>query len=80
MYFASDSDDSKGSKKIWAKDGFFGEQPSDLTLLKADFPENLLVYVNQGTVSTVKCGDQAIYLVTIVLGQVIPLANLLMLS
>ena len=75
IYFASDSDDSKGSKKIWAKDGFFGEQRSDLTLLKADFLENLLVYVNQGTVSTVKGGDQAIYLVTIALGQVIPLAN-----
>ena len=75
MYFASDSDDSKGSKKIWDKDGFFGEQRSDLTLLKTDFLENLLVYVNQGTVSTVKGGDQTIYLVNIVLGQVISLAN-----
>ena len=56
MYFAPDSDDSKGREKIWAKDGFFGEQRSDLTLLKADFPENFLVYVNQGTVSTVKGG------------------------
>ena len=68
MSFASDSDNSKRSKKIWAKDGFFGEQRSNLTLLKADFLENLLVYVNQGTVSTVKGGNQAIYLVNIVLG------------
>ena len=75
MYLTSDSDDSKGSEKIWAKDGLFREQRSDLTLLKADFQENLLVYVKQGTVSTVKGGDQAIYLVNIVLVQVIPLAN-----
>ena len=75
MYLTSDSDDSKGIEKIWAKDGLFREQRSDLTLLKADFQENLLVYVKQGTVSTVNGGDQAIYLVNIVLGQVIPLAN-----
>ena len=43
-----------------------------LTLFKRDFPENTLIYINQGTISTVK-GNLAIYLVNVVLGQVLPM-------
>ena len=39
-------------------------------------PENSLIYVNNGIISTVKGGDYAIYLDYIVLGQLIPAKNL----
>ena len=45
-----------------------------MTIPKANFPENTLVYVNQGTISQVKEGE-AIYLEYVVLGQIMHLAN-----
>ena len=48
--------------------GFFGDQRAELTILKANFPENTLVYVNQGTVSLVKGGEKAISLDFVVVG------------
>lgn len=42
---------------------------------KADFPENTLVYVNQATYSKLKDSDEAIYTISIVLAQILPLAN-----
>ena len=62
------------TEKIWIESGFFQEQRIDLTIPKANFPENTLVYVNQGTISQVKEGE-AIYLEYVVLGQIMPLAN-----
>ena len=56
------------------ENGFFNEQRSDLTTTKPDFPENTLVYVNQGSISTVKCG-YTIYLEFVILGQLMPVAN-----
>ena len=35
-----DDDPSKGRENIWPQFGFFGEQRSDLTILKANFPED----------------------------------------
>ena len=35
-----DDDPSKGSENIWPQFGFFGAQRSDLTILKANFPED----------------------------------------
>ena len=55
--------------------GFFNEQRSALTITKPNFPENTLVYVNQGSVSTVK-GGHAIYLEFVIIGQLMPIANL----
>ena len=46
-----------------------------LTIPKANFPENTLCYVNQGTVSLVKDGEKAIYLEFVVIGQLMPVAN-----
>ena len=62
------------TEKIWNESRFFQEQRIDLTIPKANFPENALVYVNQGTISQVKEGE-AIYLEYVVLGQIMPLAN-----
>ena len=46
-----------------------------MTLSKVNFPEIILRYVNQGQVSLVKGGEQAIYLEDVVCGQIMPLAN-----
>ena len=62
------------TENIWKKSGFFKDQRIDLTIPKANFPENTLCYVNQGTISQVKDGE-AIYLEYVILGQIMPLAN-----
>ena len=60
--------------KIWEEPGFFKDQRVDLTTPKANFPENTLVYVNQGSISQMKDGE-AIYVEYVVLGQIMPVAN-----
>ena len=75
MVLSVTDDESKGSGKIQKDFGFFGDQRAELTILKANFPENCLVYVNQGQLSIVKGGEKAIYLDFIVLGQIMPAAN-----
>ena len=75
MVLSLQDDESKGTENIWKENGFFGDQRAELTILKANFPENTLVYVNQGTVSLVKGGDKAIYLDFVVVGQIMPSAN-----
>ena len=62
------------TEKIWEESGFFKEQRIDLTIPKANFPENTLCYVNQGSVSQVKDGE-AIYLEYVILGQIMAVAN-----
>ena len=62
------------TENIWKKSVFFKDQRIDLTIPKANFSENTLCYVNQGTVSQVKDGE-AIYLEYVILGQIMPLAN-----
>ena len=62
------------TEKIWEEQGFFKDQRVDLTIPKANFPENTLVYVNQGSISQMKDGE-AIYLEYVVLGQIMPVAN-----
>ena len=62
------------TEKIWEEPGFFKDQRVDLTISKANFPENTLVYVNQGSISQMKDGE-AIYLEYAVLGQIMPVAN-----
>ena len=62
------------TEKIWEEPGFFRDQRIDLTIPKANFSENILVYVNQGSVSQMKDGE-AIYLEYVVLGQIMPVAN-----
>ena len=60
--------------KKFGKNSFFGDQKINFTIKKPNFPENALVYCNQGTISTLKDGDYAIYLYYVILSQII-LAN-----
>ena len=46
MIVSLSDDESKGSKRIWLESGFFGDQRAELTILKANFPEKSLCYVN----------------------------------
>ena len=75
MLLSFQDDESKGSEKIWLESGFFGDQRAELTILKANFPENMFCYINQGTVSLVKGGEKMLYLDLVVLGQIMPVAN-----
>ena len=75
MLLSFQDDESKGSEKIQLESGFFGDQRAELTILKANFPENMLCYINQGTVSLVKGGEKTLYLDFVVLGQVMHVAN-----
>ena len=68
MVLSVQDDESKSTENIWKENGFFGDQRAELTILKANFPENTLVYVNQGTVSLVKGGEKAISLDFVVVG------------
>ena len=53
---------------------FFGDQRAGLTIKKANFPENTLVYISNGSVTPVK-GRHAIYLEYVILAQILPVAN-----
>ena len=75
MVLSLTDDESKGSEKIWKEFGFFKDQRVELTISKANFPENTLVYINQGSLSVVKGGEKAIYLDFVILGQIMPIAN-----
>ena len=68
--------DSKGSERIWIEHGFFGDQRADLTIQKANFPENCLCHINQATVSLVKGGEKAIYCDYVIVSQIMPIANI----
>lgn len=68
------NDDSKKAEYAWKENGFFNDQRSDLTILKPNFPENTLVYVNQVTISAVKDGH-AIYLEFVITDQIMLIAN-----
>ena len=63
---------SLASESIWVSNGFFGNQRSDLTLSKENFPENTLIYLNQGVITDLKAGDCTIYLDYVVITQILP--------
>ena len=75
MLVSFEDDDSKNSENVWLESGFFDDRWSDLTIPKANFPENTFCYVNQETVLLVKGGEKAIHLEFVVIGQVMPVAN-----
>ena len=74
MMVSLDDHKDSNTEKVWAENGYFDDQRIELTIPKANFPENTLVYVNQGSISQMKDG-QAIYLEYVVLGQIMPVAN-----
>ena len=67
--------DKLSGEKIWKEDGFFKDVKAQLNLEKVNIPENCLVYVNQGFLSTVKSGEIAMYLHNFVIDQLIIAAN-----
>ena len=75
MMISFQDDEAKNTEHVWQESEFFDDHRSDLLIPKANFPENTLVYVNQGSVSLVKGGGQAIYLEFVVIGQLMPVAN-----
>ena len=74
MLISLKEDESKKTETVWLGNGFFDEQIIDLIITKPKFPENALVYVNEGLVSTVK-GGHAIYLEFVIIAQLMPVAN-----
>ena len=71
LLLLSDDKPSLDTELIWQQNGYFGNQRRELTLNKVNFPENTLIYTNQGSVLTLKCGEHAIYLDYVILGQLI---------
>ena len=57
------------------KSSFFGDEKGEFTINKANVPENALIYINQGSIFTLKTGD-AIYLDYVISGQLICAKNL----
>ena len=60
--------------RIWKENGFFGDQRTDLTIVKANFPENTLVFVNNGCITPGKAGHGT-YLNFVILAQILPVEN-----
>ena len=61
----------KVGEQIWEEEGYFGKLNPDYSCHKNDFPENALIYVNQGYL-TVKDRDTMIYCDYTILAQIIP--------
>ena len=72
MQMTIDNNDSSASEKIWLTNSFFGDQRSDLTVSKENFPENTLLYLNQGVITNLKAGDRPVYLDYVILAQILP--------
>ena len=75
LYLSNEKDNLKTTEKLSPQNGYFGDQRSDLTLVKANFLENLLVYINQVLLSSLKNDEEAIYTVNVALAQLLPLIN-----
>ena len=65
----------KGSEQVWPKFGYFGDLLAELTIPKANFLENCLVYINQATVSLVKGREKVVYCDYVIIAQIMPIAN-----
>ena len=74
LYLANNSNE-KTTEKLFKHNGFFGEETSYLTLEKANYPENLLTYINQASISPLKNNEEALYVVNVALAQLLPLVN-----
>ena len=64
----------KSSERILKENGFFKYQRTDLTIGKPHFPENRLVYVNNGSITLV-IGGHAMYVEFVIIGQILLMAN-----
>ena len=55
------TDEKVSGEKVWKENGFFKEIKPEMNIEKANVPENTLLYINQGFISTVKSGELAMY-------------------
>ena len=78
MMLSLDKTYSTNTEKIWKKNFFFGDQESDFTITKPNFPENNLVYCNQGVILVLKAGNYAVYVNYVIIAQIIPASNCLL--
>ena len=74
MLSMKDDKSESSTERVWRENDFFGDQKTDLTIVKASFPENTLVYVNNGSITPVK-GGHAMYLDFVILAQILSVAN-----
>ena len=52
----------KNGELIWLKNEYFSDQRADCSMSKKNFLENSLIYLNQGTISSIK-NELAVYVV-----------------
>ena len=75
LMLKSEPQNKLSGEQIWKKNGFFKDVRAQLSLEKVNIPENCLIYINQGFLSTVKNGEIAMYLDNFIIGQLIIAAN-----
>ena len=71
----SGSDEKVSGERVWKENGFFLEIKPEMNIEKVNIPENTLLYINQGFISTVKNGDLAMYVHNFIVGQLLVAAN-----
>ena len=71
----SGSDEKISGERVWRENGFFSEVKPEMNIEKVNIPENTLLYINQGFISTVKNGDLAMYVHNFIVGQLLVAAN-----
>ena len=74
ILLATSDDKCFETEKIWTRSGYFGDQKGNFTISNVKFPDSVLPYVKQGSISTIK-GDFAICLDYVILRQLIPAQN-----
>ena len=72
---SNNSDEKVSGERVWKENGFFKEIKPEMNIEKANVPENTLLYINQGFISTVKNGELAMYVHNFITGQLIVAAN-----
>ena len=75
MLISFQDDETKVSEKCGWKVGYLVIKEVNFPE-KANFPENTLCYINQGSVFLFKGSEKAMYLEFVVLGQIMPAANI----
>ena len=75
MSSPSTCDEKVSGEKVWKENGFFKEIKPEMNIEKVNVPENTLLYINQGFISTVKSGELAMYIHNFIIGQLIVAAN-----
>ena len=65
---SNNSDEKVSGERVWKENGFFKETKPEMNIEKANVPENTLLYINQGFISTVKNGELAMYVHNFIIG------------